>query len=83
MSDIIAKCITANPIDNGGVLVAAPKQGNQLGSGYQINTYSSDLPDSGNVFMKYTARFTGLAPCFNECGQEEVIGSGVACVLWV
>ena len=82
MSDIIAKCITANPIDNGGILVAAPKSDNQLGSNYQINTYSSSLPSTGIVFNKYTTRFTGIAPCINECDIDE-IGSGVACVLWV
>ena len=83
MSDIIAKCITDNPIDNGGILVAAPKKDNQLGSNYQINTYSSNSPATGIIFSKYDTRFTGLAPCVNSCGKEEVIGSGVACVLWV
>ena len=83
MSDIIAKCITANPIDNGGILVAAPKKGNHLGSNYQINTYSSSLPGTGIVFSKYDTRFTGIAPCINECNEPEVIGSGIACVLWV
>ena len=83
MSDIIAKCILANPIDNGGILVAAPKADNQLGSNYQINTYSSELPTTGIVFSKYDTRFTGVAPCINICKGEEVIGSGAACVLWV
>ena len=81
MTDIIAKCITANPIDNGGILVGAPKAGDLLGSNYQINTYSSALPATGTVFSKYDTRFTGLAPC-QGCGTE-IIGSGVACVLWV
>ena len=83
MSDIIAKCIPANPIDNGGILVAAPKKDNQLGSNYQINTYSSSLPTTRIVFSKYDTRFTGLAPCVNECNDPEFIGSGIACVLWV
>ena len=83
MSDIIAKCITANPIDNGGILVGAPKADNQLGSNYQINTYSSDLPATGTVFNTYDTRFTGLAPC-QGCGtSDEAIGNGAACVLWV
>ena len=83
MSDIIAKCITANPIDNGGILVGAPKAGVLLGSNYQINTYSSALPATGTVFNAYDTRFTGLAPC-QGCGDTvEVIGSGAACVLWV
>ena len=46
-TDIIAKCIPGNAIDNGGILVAAPKAGDQLGSNYQINTYSSALPATG------------------------------------
>ena len=83
MTDVITKCIPANPIDNGGILVAAPKKDNQLGSNYQINTYSSSLPTTGIVFSKYDTRFTGLAPCVNECNDPEVIGSGIACVLWV
>ena len=40
MTDIITKCIPANPIDNGGILVAAPKHADSLGSNYQINTYN-------------------------------------------
>ena len=87
MSDIIAKCITANPLDNGGILVNAPRADNQLGSNYQINTYSSASPATGIVFSKYDTRFTGIAPCVNECegggGGGEVIGKGAACVLWV
>ena len=84
MSDIIAKCIAANPIDNGGILVGAPKAGDLLGSNYQINTYSSTAPATGIVFAKYDTRFTGIAPCINICkGEGDVIGSGVACVLWV
>ena len=83
MTDIIAKCITANPIDNGGILVGAPKADNQLGSNYQINTYSSALPATGTVFNAYDTRFTGLAPC-QGCGTSaEAIGNGAACVLWV
>ena len=83
-SDIIAKCISANPIDNGGILVAAPKAAGQLGSNYQINTYSSELPATGIVFSKYDARFTGIAPCVDSCGsQAAYVGSGVAAVLFV
>tara|TARA_R100000306_G_C4355379_1_gene132431 strand:+ start:19 stop:273 length:255 start_codon:yes stop_codon:yes gene_type:complete len=82
-TDIIAKCISANPIDNGGILVAAPKGGSQLGSNYQINTYSSQLPTTGTVYNKYDTRFTGIAPCWNSCGTTDLIGSGVAAVLFV
>ena len=83
-TDIIAKCIPGNAIDNGGILVAAPKAGDQLGSNYQINTYSSALPATGVVFNKYDARFTGIAPCINSCGGgTESIGNGVAAVLFV
>lgn len=82
MTDVITKCIIANPIDNGGILVSAPKADNNLGSNYQINTYSSPSPSTGVVFNKYDSRFTGIAPCVNNCGGEE-IGFGVACVLWV
>ena len=80
-SDIIAKCISATPIANGGILVAAPKAAGQLGSNYQINTYSSTSPSTGIVFNKYDARFTGVDPC-NTCGVD-AIENGVACVLWV
>ena len=83
MTDVIGKCITANPIDNGGIIVNAPRAGTQLGSNYQINTYSSALPATGIVFGKYDVRFTGIAPCVNRCKGGEVIGSGVVCVLWV
>ena len=84
-NDIIAKCIAANAIDNGGILVGAPRTDNQLGSNYQINTYSSALPATGLVFNKYDTRFTGIAPCVNKCKREDVteIGSGVFGVLFV
>lgn len=81
MTDIITKCIPANPIDNGGILVAAPKHADSLGSNYQINTYSSSSPATGIVFNKYDVRFTGIDPC-NTCG-DDVIQHGAACVLWV
>lgn len=83
MSDVIAKCIPANPIDNGGILVGAPKAGGQLESNYQINTYSSALPTTGVVFNKYDPRFTGIAPCVNNCNRPDIIGSGVCAVLFV
>ena len=82
MTDVIAKCITANPIDNGGILVGAPRGDNQLGSNYQINTYSSALPATGLVFSKYDPRFTGLAPCVNKC-KGEVSTDGACVVMWV
>ena len=84
-NDIIAKCIAANAIDNGGILVGAPRTDDQLGSNYQINTYSSSLPETGIVFNKYDTRFTGIAPCVNKCKRAAVssIGSGVVGVLWM
>ena len=84
MSDVITKCIPANPLDNGGILVGAPRADDQLGSNYQINTYSSQLPSTGIVFNKYDPRFTGIAPCVNTCQSAgEVIGNGVCAVLFV
>ena len=83
MTDVIGKCKTANPIDKGGIIVNAPRAGTQLGSNYQINTYSSSLPNTWLVFNKYDPRFTGIAPCVNECNDPEVVGSGAVCVLWV
>ena len=82
-TDIIAKCIPGNAIDNGGILVGAPKADDQLGSNYRINTYSSAFPTTGVVFNKYDTRFTGIAPCVDTCGRAEVIGSGVAAILFV
>ena len=84
MSDVIAKCISANPIDHGGILVGSPKADSPLGSNYQINTYSSSSPASGVVISKYDTRFTGLAPCVNDCKHGlEGVGNGAASVLWV
>ena len=84
MSDVITKCIPANPLDNGGLLVGAPRSDDQLGSNYQINTYSSSSPSTGIVFNKYDPRFTGIAPCVNTCQSAgEVIGNGVCAVLFV
>jgi len=77
MTDVIGKCITANPIDNGGIIVNAPRAGTQLGSNYQINTYSSALPATGIVFGKYDVRFTGNAPC--QCGTANTYNG--ACVV--
>jgi len=86
MTDIIAKCIPGNVIDNGGILVAAPKGAKQLGinsGNYQINTYSSALPTTGSVFSRYDTRFTGIAPCINQCSAEEVVGLGAGVVFFV
>jgi hypothetical protein len=83
MADVVTKCIDGNVIDNGGIIISAPAATNQLGSNYQINTYSSSSPATGIVIEKYDTRFTGLAPCVNVCTSDEVIGNGVACVLWV
>ena len=83
-TDIIAKCIPANAIDNGGILVGAPRADSQLSSNYQINTYSSIRPATGIVFSKYDARFTGVAPCINPCDVPiDDIGSGIVGVLFV
>ena len=83
MSDVITKCISANPVDNGGILVGSPKGNTPLGSNYQINTYSSELPTTGTVFTKYDPRFTGIAHCINSCGTVDSLGAGVAGVLFV
>jgi len=83
MTDVVTKCIIGNAIDNGGILVNAPRADNPLGSNYQINTYSSSAPATGIIIAKYDTRFTGVAPCINVCTSDEVIGSGAACVLWV
>ena len=83
-TDIISKCIPANPIDNGGILVAAPRADSQLGSNYQINTYSSATPPTGLVFSKYDVRFTGVAPCLKtSAALPETIGSGTIAVMFV
>ena len=83
-TDIIAKCIPGNAIDNGGILVSAPRADSPLGSNYQINTYSSIRPGTGVVFDKYDPRFTGLAPCIDTCSTPvEAIGSGVIGVWFV
>ena len=87
MTDIIAKCIPGNVIDNGGILVAAPKGTSQLGidsGNYQINTYSSASPATGTVYNKYDTRFTGIAPCVDSCGTSvEAIGDGAGVVFFV
>ena len=83
MSDVIAKCISANPIDHGGILVSSPKADSPLGSNYQINTYSSELPATGTVFALYDPRFTGMAPCVDSCGGAVGAGVGVAGVLFI
>ena len=83
-TDIISKCIPANPIDNGGILVGAPRADSQLSSNYQINTYSSATPTTGLVFSKYDVRFTGVAPCLkSSAALAETIGSGTIAVMFV
>jgi hypothetical protein len=83
-NDIIAKCIAANAIDNGGIIVGATRTDDQLGSNYQINTYSSTIPDTGIVFNKYDTRFTGIAPCVNKCKVVgDIVQDGVVGVLFV
>ena len=80
-NDIIAKCITGNVIDNGGIVISA----SQLASQYQIDTYSSQLPATGTVYNKYDARFTGVAPC-QGCGEDavvEAVENGVFGVIFV
>lgn len=82
MTDVIAKCITANPISNGSIIVGAPRADDQLGSNYQINTYSSALPTTGIVIGKYDPRFTGLDPCANICDGKQK-RNGACVVMWV
>ena len=83
-NDIIAKCIVGNVIDNGGIVIAAPRGAVPTGTNYQINTYSVELPTTGTVYSKYDARFTGLAPC-QGCGTTAcaVATSGVLGVMFV
>lgn len=81
--DIIAKCIAANEIDNGGIIVGAPKATDPLGSIYQINTYSSTLPATGTIFTSYDTRFTGVAPCTDTCGGVVASTGGMAMILYV
>jgi len=84
-NDIIAKCITGNVIDNGGIVISAPRAASQLASQYQIDTYSSQLPATGTVYNKYDARFTGVAPC-QGCGEDavvEAVENGVFGVIFV
>ena len=75
--DIISKCISANPIANGGIVVSSPRGASSLGSDYTIGTYASILPSTGTVHGKYDTRFTGIAPCVNSCKTAEVIGNGI------
>jgi len=79
MTDVITKCIDANPIDNGGIIINAPRADTQLGSNYQINTYSSASPTTGIVFSKYDPRFTGIAPCIDKC--KAAPSTNGACVI--
>ena len=78
--DIVAFCITGNVIDNGGIIVNAPRGQTGLLSNYQINTYSTAYPTTGTIYNAYDARFTGIAPC-DTCGTGAGpdLCSGVGC----
>jgi len=75
--DVVAFCISGNFIDNGGIIVNAPRGQTGLASNYQINTYSSVLPTTGTIYGNYDTRFTGLAPC-DDCTSTTatVLGTG-------
>mgnify|MGYP003662055429 FL=1 len=73
--DVVAFCISGNLIDNGGIIVNAPRGQTGLVSNYQINTYSTVLPTTGTIYGNYDTRFTGLAPC-DDCTDAIVLGTG-------
>lgn len=79
--DVIAKCISANVIDNGGILVNAPKGGDQLASSYQRDTYSSTGIYTGLIYDQYDPRFTGIDPC-DACLTTAAAGAGGGGVFW-
>ena len=74
--DVAAFCISGNIIDNGGIVVNAPRGQTGLASNYQINTYSSELPTTGTIYGNYDTRFTGLAPCDDCSTVATVLGTG-------
>ena len=69
MSDIITKIYPNEPINNGGIVVQYPRGVGVAAitgvdsSDYTITTYSTDLPTTGTVFIKYDTRLTGCPPC--------------------
>ena len=71
--DVVAFCISGNLIDNGGIIVNAPRGQTGLSTQYQIDTYSTATPSTGTIYGNNDARFTGLAPC-DPC--TEVLGTG-------
>ena len=86
--DVVAFCISGNVIDNGGIIVNAPRGQTGLSSQYQLNTYSTASPSTGVIYGKYDTRFTGLAPC-DDCGATGAVpicsgdGCGVVVGLFV
>ena len=78
--DVVAFCISENNIDNGGIIVNAPRGQTGLRSVYQIDTYSTAYPTTGTIYSAYDTRFTGLAPC-DSCGATGAIPlcSGAGC----
>ena len=59
---------TDKTLKDGTILVSAPRgstSGQWLGSNYTIDTYVSNLPTTGTIDAKYSARFTGCPPCIS------------------
>ena len=79
--DVIAKCISANVISNGGILVKAPMAADQLSSSYLLETYSHTGLGTGVIYDHYDPRFTGIAPC-SDCDSEVSAGAGMGMVFW-
>jgi len=76
MSDVITYAMSgAGPyqsttINNGGVVVGAPRGSGFLDTNYAFGegyngaaSTSSTLPTTGTVFTKYDTAFTGCPPC--------------------
>ena len=79
--DVIAKCIDANDISNGGILVKAPDAAVQLSSSYLLDTYSHEGRGIEVIYNHYDPRFTGIEPCL-DCGGEVSAGAGMGMVFW-
>ena len=76
--DVVAFCISGNIIDNGGIVVGAPRGQTGTPSQYQINTYSTAYPTTGTIYSAYDTRFTGLEPC-GDCGASATGANSTFC----
>ena len=69
MADVVHLIYSTQNIDNGGARVEAHKGlGVEAVTGtpapnFEIDTYSSALPNTGTIETKYDSRFTGCPPC--------------------